>query len=365
MNASPIVRSHAAWILALAAASSLRAQATDLEHLRTNVLGQLQWKELGPVSFGGRIVDIEAHPQNANVFWVASASGGLFRTDNRGLTFAPQFQDAYSISIGDLAVAPSAPDVLYVGTGESNNQRSSYWGNGVHKSADGGKTWTHVGLEGTDHIGRIVVHPQNPDVVFVAALGALYRSNDERGLYKTIDGGKTWTRCLFVSADAGVVDVAMDPRNADVLYAASYERRRRAWDFREGGNGSRIHKSTDGGATWTELGGGLPKGELGRIGIAIAQANPDVIYASIENLEPDTAPPPEEPKAEEAKGADANAWPDAETQADPLAFAQWQAQRDEVDAEQAQDPQEKQRAPRRKTIGGEVWRSEDAGKTWR
>ena len=244
MNASPIVRSHAAWILALAAASSLRAQATDLEHLRTNVLGQLQWKELGPVSFGGRIVDIEAHPQNANVFWVASASGGLFRTDNRGLTFAPQFQDAYSISIGDLAVAPSAPDVLYVGTGESNNQRSSYWGNGVHKSADGGKTWTHVGLEGTDHIGRVVVHPQNPDVVFVAALGALYRSNDERGLYKTIDGGKTWTRCLFVSADAGVVDVAMDPRNADVLYAASYERRRRAWDFREGGNGSRIHKVT-------------------------------------------------------------------------------------------------------------------------
>ena len=365
MNASPIVRSHAAWILALAAASSLRAQATDLEHLKTNVLGQMQWKELGPVSFGGRIVDIEAHPQNPNVFWIAAASGGLFRTDNRGLTFAPQFQNTYSISIGDLAVAPSAPDVLYVGTGEANNQRSSYWGNGVHKSTDGGMTWMHVGLDGTDHIGRIVVHPQNPDIVYVAALGALYRSNDERGLYKTQDGGKTWTRCLFVSADAGVVDIAMDPRNADVLYAASYERRRRAWDFREGGPGSRVHKSTDGGATWTELGGGLPKGELGRIGIAIAQANPDVIYASIENLEPDTTPPPEEPKADEAKGADTDQWPDAETQADPLAFAQWQAQRDEADAEPAQDPQEKQRAPRRKTIGGEVWRSDDAGKTWR
>ena len=354
----------------------LCAQATDLEHLRTNVLQQMSWRELGPVAFGGRIVDIEVHPQNPGVYWVASASGGLFRTDNRGLTFAPQFQDAFSISIGDLAVAPSNGDVLYVGTGESNNQRSSYWGNGVHKSTDGGKTWTHVGLAGTEHIGRVVVHPTNPDIVWVAALGALYTGNDERGLYRTQDGGASWQRTLSVSADTGVVDVAIDPTNPDIVFAASYERRRRAWDFREGGAGSRLHKSTDGGLTFQKLGGGLPEGDLGRIGVAVCGKDGKVVYATIENLNPDTTPPAEEPKADAASGDAAkkdtankqdskDAWPDAETQADPLAFAQWQQARAETLAEQAQDPQEKQRAPRRKTIGGEVWRSDDGGATWK
>ena len=353
-------------IASLLAVAPLCAQANDLEHARVNVLQQMTWRELGPVAFGGRIVDIEVHPQNPSVFWVASASGGLFRTDNRGLTFMPQFQDASSISIGDLAVAPSNPDVLYVGTGESNNQRSSYWGDGVHKSTDGGKTWTHTGLAGTEHIGRVVVHPTNPDIVLVAALGALYTANDERGLYRTQDGGKTWQRTLFVSADVGVVDVALDPTNPDVVFAASYERRRRAWDFDEGGPGSRLHKSTDGGLTFTQLGGGLPDGELGRIGVAVSAKDPKVVYATIENLNPDVAPPEAEPKAEGSGDAAAkDAWPDAETQADPLAFAEWQAERSGSEAEQAQDPQESKRAQRRKTIGGEVWRSDDGGSTWK
>ncbi len=349
----------------LAATAPLCAQTTDLEHLRVNVLQQMAWRELGPVAFGGRIVDIEVHPTNPSIYWVASASGGLFRTDNRGLTFTPQFQDAYSISIGDIAVAPSNPDVLYVGTGESNNQRSSYWGDGVHRSGDGGKTWAHVGLTGTEHIGRIVVHPTNPDIVLVAALGALYSSNDERGLYRTQDGGKTWQRTLFVSENVGVVDVALDPTNPDIVFAASYERRRRAFDFDEGGPGSRLHKSKDGGLTFTQLRGGLPEGELGRIGVVVAAKDPKVLYATIENLNPDVAPP--EPEAKPEGGSDASAkdaWPDAETQADPLAFAEWQAARADAQAEPTQDPQESKRAPRRKTMGGEVWRSDDAGESW-
>ena len=165
---------HLSFVPAVLSLSALLpAQTGEQDHVRTNVFGQMKWKELGPVVYGGRIVDIAVHPTNPAVFWAAAASGGIWQTQNGGISFTPQFQDAWSISIGDLAVAPSNGDVLYVGTGEANNQRSSYWGNGVHKSTDGGKTWTHVGLNGTDHIGRIVVPPHNPDVVWVAARGAL------------------------------------------------------------------------------------------------------------------------------------------------------------------------------------------------
>ena len=358
---------RSACVALLGVTSLLPGQASDQDHVRDNVFGQLRWRELGPVMSGGRIVDIAVHPQRPQVFWVAAASGGLWKTENGGVRFTPQFQDAFSISIGDLAVAPSNGDVLYVGTGEANNQRSSYWGNGVHKSTDGGKTWRHVGLDGTDHIGRVVVHPSDPDTVYVAALGALYSANDARGLYKTSDGGVHWQRVHHLGADVGFVDVALDPKNPDTVFAASYERRRRAWHLTEGGQGSRLWKSTDAGATWNQLRGGLPEGVLGRIGLDVFAGDGKVLYAAIENLNPrgvasgapaldptDSEPrgtsgrAPAEPAADELPG---------EVLADAVAFADWERK-----VAQAQDPVRRTRKP---TVGGEVYRSLDGGSTWK
>lgn len=351
-----------ALLAGIALCAPLFAQAADSDFYRRQVFGKLQWKELGPVIFGGRVVDLAVHPKQPQVFWVASASGGIFKTTNGGLSFEPQFQDAYSISIGDIAVAPSAPDTLYVGTGECNNQRSSYWGDGVHKSTDGGKTWKHVGLKGTDHIGRIAVHPTNADIVFVAALGALYSANPERGLYHTTDGGETWTCVKNLGPDTGFVDVLIDPKEPEHVYAASYERRRRAWHIDEGGDGSRLWQSSDAGKTWTELGGALPRGTIGRIGIDLCASNPNVLYATIENLNPaptgrpDTTTTGNEAEAEKKDGK----LPEqltGEELADPLAVAEA-----ELRAAQAQDPE---RAPRRRPVGGEVYRSDDQGRSWR
>jgi photosystem II stability/assembly factor-like uncharacterized protein len=370
------------WFLcsALVPATARTAVAQDPEHLQHNVFAQLRWRELGPVQSGGRFTAIAVHPQKSQVFWVAAASGGLWYTENGGVSFAPQFQDAYSISIGDVAVAPSNGDVLYVGTGEANNQRSSYWGNGVHRSDDGGKTWRHLGLDGTDHIARIAVHPQNPDDVWVAALGALYTANDTRGLYHSTDGGKTWQRPLHQGPDTGCVDVVLDPLRPSTVFAATYERRRRAWHFEEGGLGSRLWKSTDAGASWTQLGGGLPEGRLGRIGLAMYSGDSKILYASIENLNPAAAPaaaptaPPagNDPKAPGA-APDAAAAPEvlagdpepaeaalpdlpAELLADPVAFGDAVRR-----AGNAQDPE---RRPRAKIQGGEIYRSDDGGTTW-
>ncbi|MGE3175508.1 MAG: WD40/YVTN/BNR-like repeat-containing protein [Planctomycetota bacterium] len=353
----------------------LSAQATAREHLARNVLGQMPWRELGPVTFGGRIVDLEVHPDDPAVFWAAAASGGLWKTTNGGLSWTPQFQDAYSISIGDLALAPSQPDTLYLGTGEANNQRSSYWGNGVYKSTDGGTTWQHLGLDGTEHIGRVAVHPHDPGTVFVAALGALYSPNEERGLYRSTDGGGSWERVAFVDRDTGFVDVVIDAQDPQVVWAASYQRRRRAWNFDEGGPGSRLWKSTDGGATFAQVEGGLPNGDLGRIGIGLFAGDPDIVYLTIENLnpalpEPATPPSteadPEDPRDRDGDGDAADhqgprALPPAEILADPLAAAEWAAGGEE-EREQAQDPKRK---PRRKLRGGEVWRSDDGGGSWR
>jgi hypothetical protein len=349
MNPTTILRAGALLVLAAAAV----AQTDDREHARSNVFAQMKWRELGPVMSGGRIVDLAVHPTKPQVFWAASASGGLWKTENGGLRFTPQFQDAHSISIGDLAVAPSNGDVLYVGTGEANNQRSSYWGDGVHKSTDGGKTWRHVGLQGADHIGRVVVHPSNADVCYVAALGALYTSNEQRGLYKTADGGASWTRVHHLGPDVGFVDVALDPTNPDVVYAASYERRRRAWNFTEGGAGSRLWKSTDAGASWTQLGGGLPDGVIGRIGLDVF-ADGKTLYATIENGNPRADKAAAEPPKD---GDDALPEPSGELLADPVAWAE-----QERKVAQAQDPA---RRSRRTTVGGEVYRSDDAGASWR
>ena len=350
-------------LLAMVSMSTLAiAQTTDQEHLRDNVLAQLNWHELGPVQSGGRIVDIAVHPSKPATFWLAAASGGIWHTTNGGLSFTAQFQNAYSISIGDICVAPSDPNVLYVGTGEGNNQRSSYWGNGVYKSVDAGKTWQHVGLDATEHIGRIVVHPDDANIAYVAALGALYKSNEERGLYKTTDGGTSWQRVHHISADVGFVDVVLHPQKPSTVYATSYERRRRAWTFIEGGEGSRLWRSDDAGATWQQMSNGLPTGTLGRIGIDSFRRDGDVLYAAIENLnpvgsEPEKATDPSENQRNaDADKRDPGDEPSAEILADPLAHAQWLS-----GSEEAQDPK---RRARRRLVGGEVYRSNDGGDCW-
>ncbi len=236
-----------------------------------------EWRPLGPTGFGGRVVDLALHPERPRSLWVASASGGLWVTEDHGTTWRCLFEREGTISIGDVAVDPSNPDVLWVGTGEANNQRSSYWGDGLYKSSDGGETWGHVGLDDSHHIGRIVVDPENSDHVLVAVLGHLYTPNEARGLYRTTDGGTTWSQVLHVSEDVGVVDVVMDPSNTQLVYAASYERRRRAWDFDGNGPGSGIWRSEDGGASFVRCAGGLPEGDIGRIGLDVFPADGQVI----------------------------------------------------------------------------------------
>jgi photosystem II stability/assembly factor-like uncharacterized protein len=245
-------------------------------------LPHLTWRQIGPASYGGRIDDIEAVPGMSIVF-VATASGGLFKSVNNGVTWKAVFdEEGVSQSIGDVAIAPSDPNVVWIGTGEPNSRQSSSWGDGVYRSLDGGETWTYAGLKESHHIGRVVIHPRNPDVVFVAAMGHLWGPNAERGLYRTRDAGKTWEKVLGIDNDTGVVDVAID-RDGRTLFAAAYQRRRRAWGFVGGGPGSALYRSLDGGATWHKLAGGLPSGNVGRIGVEISKSHPDIVYAIVEH----------------------------------------------------------------------------------
>jgi photosystem II stability/assembly factor-like uncharacterized protein len=243
----------------------------------------LRFRSIGPAVMGGRVHDVEAVPDNPAIVYVATATGGLWKSVNQGTTWTPIFEDQPVSTFGDIAIAPSNVDVIWAGTGEQNNRQSTSWGNGVYRSTDAGKTWTHLGLEGTRHIGRIRVHPTNPDVAYVAALGNLWAPSADRGVYKTMDGGRTWNKVLFVDTLTGVVDLVMDPSNAEVLYAAAYQRLRRAWGFNGGGPGSGIFKTTDGGRTWRRLVTGLPEGDKGRIGLAIAASNPRVLNAIVEH----------------------------------------------------------------------------------
>jgi len=322
------------------------AQDVDREFAQAKVFDTMEWRELGPTNFSGRIVDIAVDPRNSRTFYAATGSGGLFKTDNGGTRFRALFQDQPVFSIGDIAVAPSSPDILYLGTGEANNQRSSYFGDGIYRSADGGETWTHVGLRGTEHIGRIVVHPDNPDVVWVAALGALYSPNSERGLFRTRDGGKTWENTKFISDDVGFVDVAIHPQDPDTLWAASYERRRRAWNFSEDGEGSALWRSTDGGDTWTRLTKGLPSGKIGRIGVEAFAGDGQIVYACVENNNPRTSSPARRPRGERAsEGTSEDA--------------------SETPGEDAFDlPEDAAPGAAAAPIGGEVYRSDDGGSSW-
>jgi len=265
-------------ILFTVAYTGLYAQTLD-----ENQLSEMRWRAIGPTATGGRIVDIEVEPGNTSTIYAASASGGLWKTVNNGTTWKCVFENEATISIGDIAIDPQHVETIWVGTGEANNQRSSYWGDGIYKSEDGGNTWKNCGLGDSHHIGRIVVDPSDSETVYVAALGHLYSHNKARGLYRTRDGGQSWECVLHIDEKTGVVDVVIDPEHPRTLYAATYERLRRAWHFDGAGPGSAIYKSDDGGDNWIRLGGGLPEGEIGRIGLAIYPAEPSIVYASVSN----------------------------------------------------------------------------------
>lgn len=247
----------------------------------------LRWRGIGPAFTGGRVSDVVGIPGPSATLYVGAAAGGVWKTTNNGVTWRPLFDDKAVASMGALAIAPSDTMQIWAGTGEQNSRYPIEPGGGIFKSADGGETWTLMGLEETQHIGRIVVHPTNPDIVYVAALGALYGPNPERGLYKTTDGGRTWRLSKFVDDRTGFVDLAMDPRDPNVLYAAAYQRRRTPYSLESGGPGSGLWKTTDGGETWTEIEGpGWPTGVKGRIGIGIAPSDGDIVYALVEAARP-------------------------------------------------------------------------------
>lgn len=264
--------------VALFRVADLAAQTTTL----AGAVSRLELRGIGPAVMGGRIADIAVHPAARGTWYVAAGSGGVWKTTNAGVTWTPVFDDQPSYSIGDVALDPNQPDVVWVGTGENVSGRHVGWGSGVYRSRDGGTSWDRMGLATSEHIGKILVDPRDGNVVFVAAEGPLWAAGGERGLYRTTDGGATWRAVLTISENTGVTDVEFDPSNPDVLYAAAYQRQRRVWSLLAGGPESGIYKSTDGGETWRRLTVGLPKGDMGKIGLAVSPANPSIVYATIE-----------------------------------------------------------------------------------
>ena len=251
----------------------------------------MKWQHIGPTNISGRCTDIAVvTPRGQSyIIYVAAASGGVWKTVNEGTTWEPIFEQAPSASIGDLAVAPSNPDIVWIGTGEANIFRSSMAGCGIYKSTDAGQTWQHMGLTGTHTIPRIVIHPKNPDVVYVAASGHEWTHNPERGVYKTTDGGKTWEKILYINEETGAIDLVMHPSDPETLYAATWQRIRKKWNDPRNEpqyTGSGIHKTTDGGKTWKPINNGLPEAKFrGRIGIDLCLTKPDVLYALVDNYE--------------------------------------------------------------------------------
>ena len=261
----------------------LDSQGQTLSNAAESPLQGLTFRNIGPATMGGRVDDLAVMESRPSVFYVAAATGGLWKTVNNGTTWKGEFNHENVVSIGAVAIPRNDASLVWVGTGENNNRQSSSWGGGVFKSTDGGQTWKNMGLVETEHIGRIVIDPVDHDVVYVAAMGHLWGANAERGVYKTTDGGLTWTRVLFVDSQTGATDLVMDPANNKVLYAAMYQRQRSAWGYNGGGSGSGIYKSTDAGRTWARLTNGIPDGPLGRIGLDIYRKDPNILYALIEH----------------------------------------------------------------------------------
>lgn len=303
------------------------AGAKGQERFNEELLNNFTYRSLGPFRAGSWVTDIAVpdFPLTAHLytFYVGTRNGGVWKTTNNGTTFESIFDDQERLSIGAVALAPSNADIVWVGTGEAYNCRSSNPGDGVYKSMDGGRTWQCMGLRDTQHIARILVHPKNPDIVYVAAMGHLFTPNEQRGVFKTSNGGKTWEKILYINDKVGVIDLVMNLDTPEVLYAVTYEKYRSAWIYDAGGPESGIYKTSDGGHNWDRLSGGLPTGKIGRIGIDIFRANPNILYAVVENL----------------NSADAT-----------IASNQQGIQ---ISCTAGSRP-----------IGGEVYRTQDAGKTW-
>ena len=283
--------------------------APQQRQLESSDLDALSPRNIGPAIMSGRIVDIAVVEKDPYIFYAAAATGGVWKTTNNGVTFTPVFEKEATHSVGDIAVHQVETDVVWVGTGERANRQSSGWGDGVYKSTDGGETWTNKGLPESHHIGRIALHPTDPELVYVAVLGHLWGSNEERGVYRSRDGGDSWERVLYVDADTGAVDIAIDPAHPETIFASTYQRRRTAYGFHGGGPGSGLYRSTDAGDSWVELTAaepdaeavdnpdhpwgtlinGLPAGEYGRIGISIYRSDPRIVYVAIEQGDEYTA----------------------------------------------------------------------------
>ena len=245
-------------------------------------LSALKLRNVGPAFLSGRIADIAIHPENNNVWYVATGSSGVWKTENSGTTYTPIFDNESTYSTGCVTIDPNDPSVIWLGTGENVGGRHVAYGDGVFKSENGGKSWKNMGLRKSEHISKIIVHPDNSDVVWVASQGPLWSSGGERGLYKTTDGGKNWKKVLGGGEWTGVTDILIDPRNPNRLYAATWQRHRTVAALMGGGPESGLHRSEDGGETWTKLKSGLPGSNKGKIGIAISPQKPDVLYAAIE-----------------------------------------------------------------------------------
>ena len=287
--ARPATATLALAILAAATLPPTQAQAQDEDNTPLvnqsddPLLRAFTWRSVGPFGQGGRVDDLAVHPDDIHTYLVGFATGGLWKTTNNGTTFRSVFDSYGTHSIGALAYSPALPHVVWVGTGEANNRQSSSFGDGMYKSTDGGETFTHMGLRETQTIARVIAHPTNADVAWVAATGHLFGPNPERGVYKTSDGGGTWDHVLSVDENTGATDLVIDPSNPNTLFAATYQRRRTACCFVGGGSGSAIWRSDDGGDTWTRLSGnGLPNGTMGRVALAMTPADPNVVYAQIE-----------------------------------------------------------------------------------
>lgn len=308
---------------------SLALPVTGQVKANEKLFKAFNYRNLGPFRAGAWVGDIAVPenpgPKDRYTFYVAARNGGLWKTVNNGTTFTPIFDNYGVNAIGAVEVAPSNPGIIWVGTGEDSYARSSYSGNGIYKSVDGGKSFVNVGLKDSHHIGRIIVHPKNPDIVYAAVMGHLFSYNEERGVFKTADGGKTWEKVLYINEKVGVVDLCMNFKNPDILFAAAYDKQRLPWHFEAGGMHSRVYRTTDGGKNWKMLTRGLPAGSLGRIGVDIHRANPQIVYTVIQNLNP---------KPDLKKGSEKKFDAFTDHSYDDL-------------------------------IGGEVYRSDDGGETWR
>ena len=272
--------SYVLWIFISAITIPYAQEITVVDG--SSIFGDLNARQIGPALMSGRINDLEIHPNNHKIIYLGAAGGGVWKSNDGGATFNPIFDD-YIQSIGTVKLDPNDPDnTIYVGTGETWTRNSVSYGNGLYKTTDGGSNWKKIGLENSERIAGIVINPNNSLEIYVAALGALWGDNEERGVFKSTDGGLTWEKILYVNAKTGCADIMMDPRNPSILYASMWEFRRTGWSFDSGGDNSALYKSEDSGKTWKKIHNGFPEGKLGRMGIALAPSNPDIVYTILE-----------------------------------------------------------------------------------